>query len=151
MDVDWVNQRGIYYIFDLTALLNPYQFYFLTAIIFYTEQKMIRQKNVCRGKLYTSSFHIQKLSPLSGASGQEWLGTFVCTDRTSEIIKPCIFPNLSLLSHIFLVIMVLSICSIIYGSSFLRRNNKTLIHLVYYDKPTGSFNRPRFARKFQSF
>lgn len=147
MDVDWVNQKGEYITWSDHSIIESHiSSIFNSDYISYTEQKMIRQK-MSAGEAYTSSFQYNKKSYplyLEPLDRNGWY--LVCTDRTSEIRSPVYF-KFVIVVITFLVIMVLSICSIIYGSSFLRRNNKTLIQLAYYDKLTGSFNLPRFCQE----
>ena len=147
MDVDWVNQSGEYITWSDHSIIESHlDSVFSSEYISKQEQEQIRA-HMAAGEFYTSGFDYDGQSyPLyfQPLDRNGWY--LVCTDRTSAIKSPVYFKFVIVIITFF-VIMILSIFSILYGSRFLRRNNRTLIHLAYYDPLTGCYNMPRFRQE----
>lgn len=70
----------------------------------------------------------------------------MCIDDSGKVKSPVYFMLLAVAAT-FLIILVLSIASIWYGSRILRKNNRELIRTAYYDSLTGLFNMKRFGQE----
>lgn len=149
MDVDWVNQNGEYITWSSDSFIKASMGnIFNTQVLSEKEKAVIREK-MAAGEPYTTEFENDgKNYPLyfEPLDRNGWY--LVCTDKTSEIRSPVYFRFLIVIVTFF-IILALSIFSILYGARYLRKNNRQLIGLAYYDPLTGSYNLPRFRQEIQ--
>lgn len=147
IDVDWVNQSGEYITWSSGSFIKESMGNIFNTRIFSQEEKDVIREKMASGEAYTTEFEREgKTYPLyfEPLDRNGWY--LVCTDKTSEIRSPVYF-RFVIVIITFLVIITLSIFSILYGGRFLRKNNRQLIGLAYYDPLTGSFNLHRFRQE----
>ena len=111
------------------------------------KDRRLLKENMSKGRDCTISYKYGNstyglyLEPLDRNS---WY--LMCIDDTGKVKSPVYFMLLAVAAT-FLIILVLSIASIWYGSRILRKNNRELIRTAYYDSLTGLFNMKRFGQE----
>ncbi len=147
MDVDWINSKGEYIMSSENSIIKDSTENIFDMPYISEENKAAIKRQMSKGRAFTSNFRRDgKTYPLYFEPLDQNGWYLVCTDRTSEIKSPVYF-RFVIVVFTFVVVIVLSIVSILYGSRFLRKNHKTLLELAYYDPLTGAYNLPKFREE----
>ena len=147
LDVVWLDEKGNFIGQSEEELAQD-----MSASIFSQEgisekDKRLLRESMSKGRDCTISFNYSNstyglyLEPLDRNG---WY--LMCVDDTGKVKSPVYFMLLAVAAT-FLIILVLSIASIWYGSRILRKNNRELIRTAYYDSLTGLFNMKRFEQE----
>lgn len=147
LDVVWLDENG-----NFIGQTEGGQERHMDASIFSQDgisdkDRRLLKENMSKGRDCTISYKYGNstyglyLEPLDRNS---WY--LMCIDDTGKVKSPVYFMLLAVAAT-FLIILVLSIASIWYGSRILRKNNRELIRTAYYDSLTGLFNMKRFGQE----
>lgn len=147
LDVAWLDADG-----NFVGHTEEEEGRHMSASIFSQEgisekDRSLLRENIAMGRDCTISYQYGGstyglyLEPLDR---NDWY--LLCIDDSDKVKSPVYFMLLAVAAT-FLIILVLSIASIWYGSRILRKNNRELIRTAYYDSLTGLFNMKRFEQE----